>query len=211
LKSDCVGRRFYLRDATIVAVDLLGKELVCVSKDGITSGIIVEVEAYIGPLDKGSHAFNNKRTKRTKIQYKIGGFAYVYQVYGMHFCFNVTTQDEGRPEVVLVRAIEPVIGVSVMKMRRIKCLTSLAELTNGPGKLCQSMGIDLKCYGEDLCGEKLFIRQPSMKYSGNIFCSSRINIDYAGEDAKLPWRYFFKDNSFVSCKNMKESTFLKRV
>jgi len=113
-----------LRDANAVAPELLGKLLVHRSVAGVTSGIIVEVESYIGPFDKGAHSYLNRRTERTEIQFGLGGYAYIYAIYGMHFCFNIVTNIKEKPEVVLVRALEPVEGLELMRQRRntINCI-----------------------------------------------------------------------------------------
>ena len=146
-------REFYQRDANETAQDLLGKLLVHKTAEGIPGGVIVEVESYIGPDDKGSHAYLNKRTERTEIQYGPGGFAYVYSIYGMHYCFNVVTNRTEKPEVVLVRAIEPIMGIELMQKRRKT--DNIRNLCNGPGKLCQAMTITKEQYGYDLCSSEL--------------------------------------------------------
>lgn len=189
-------RNFYLRGANSVAPELLGKLLVHKTNEGLTSGIIVEVESYIGANDKGSHAYLNKRTPRTEIQFGPGGYAYIYSIYGMHFCFNVVTNKKDIPEVVLVRALEPVNGIDLMMIRRNT--KNIVQLCNGPGKLCCALGISKGNYGDDLCGNSLFIEEYSNIPPKNINVSPRVNIDYAGDDAALLWRYFIKDNKFVS-------------
>ena len=192
-------REFYLRDANLVAPDLLGKVLVHKSNVGITAGIIVEVESYVGPEDKGSHAYLNKRTPRTEIQFGIGGYAYIYTIYGMHSCFNVVTNVINKPEVVLVRALEPIDGLNLMSDRR-KSLNKF-ELCNGPGKLCSALNISKVNYGDDLCGDSLYILNHSEISPSNIVLSPRINIDYAEEYKDKCWRYYVKGNKFVSKVN----------
>ena len=184
-------RDFYLRDVNAVAHDLIGKILV----HGETSGIIVEVEAYKGPEDKASHTYNNKRTSRTEIQFREGGYAYVYMIYGMYYCFNVTVNSPDKPEAVLIRALEPFNGIEIMKSRRKT--ESLKNLCNGPGKLCQALNITKENYGEDLCKDNIYIldnKNSAMK----IITSPRINIDYAEEYKNFLWRYFVEGNKFVS-------------
>ena len=188
-------RKFYTRDANILARELLGKVLVHSSLDGITSGIIVETEAYKGPEDKAAHSYNNKRTSRTEIMFADGGFAYVYMIYGMYSCFNVTANFTGKPEAVLIRALEPLDGVDLMMTRRKT--HSKINLCNGPGKLCSAMGITRENYGEDLCGEKLFILDNDTR-NFSVKTSPRINIDYAEEYKNLLWRYFIEGNIYVS-------------
>lgn len=189
-------RSFYLRNANLVAPNLLGKVLVHKSEEGVTAGIIVEVESYIGPEDKGSHAYLNKRTARTEIQFGIGGYAYIYTIYGLHRCFNVVTNEVCKPEVVLIRALEPIEGIELMKARR-KVQNAL-ELCNGPGKLCAALGISNKNYGDDLCGDTLFIKDKLKISPSNIIISPRVNIDYAEEYKNVYWRYYIKNNKYVS-------------
>lgn len=189
-------RAFYLRNANIVAPELLGKLLVHRSIEGITSGIIVEVESYIGPFDKGAHSYLNRRTERTEIQFGLGGYAYIYAIYGMHFCFNIVTNINERPEVVLVRALEPVDGTSLMHQRRN--VKNSIDLCNGPGKLCQAMGITKKLYGYDLCNSELYLKTMQCVEEKEIMVSPRINIDYADECKDYLWRYFIQGNPYVS-------------
>ena len=188
-------REFYLRDAVNLAQDLLGKILVHDSDTGRTSGIIVETEAYRGPEDKAAHTWNNRRTRRTEIVFGEGGFAYVYLVYGMYHCFNVTANVAGKPECVLVRALEPREGVELMKARRRT--NSLVNLCSGPGKLCGAMNITRELYGADLCGDELYIldnEYPEL----TITASPRIGIDYAQEYRDFMWRFYIEGNKFVS-------------
>jgi len=196
-----IPRNFYERDTLIIAQELLGKYLVHNSPKGTTIGKIVETEAYIGPRDPASHAYKGRRTKRTEIQFGSGGYAYIYQIYGNHFCFNVVSQKIGMPEVVLIRALEPIGGIKLMAMRRgIPKVTeeNLRDLTNGPSKLCRAMGIDKSLYGTDLCEDTLFITFPNPKQKFEIVSTPRININYAGEAKYYPWRFLIKNNRFVS-------------
>lgn len=191
-----LDRDFYLRDANIVAPELLGCLLVRESPEGRCAGIIVEVEAYKGDCDKGAHSFKNKRTARTEIQFGPGGYAYIFKIYGMYDCFNLVTNKEGIPDVVLVRALEPVEGIALMEKRRRK--NGSRELCSGPGKLCQALGISRADYGADLCASRLWIESFRPVEKENILVSPRINIDYAQECAEFPWRYFIKDCPWVS-------------
>jgi DNA-3-methyladenine glycosylase len=188
-------RDFFERDTIIVAQELLGKLLVHESTDGKTVGKIVEVEAYIGPDDKGSHAFKGLRSSRTEIQFGPGGYAYIYLIYGVYHCFNIVTNRENYPEVVLVRALEPVEGMGIMTKRRHE--TNLENLCRGPGKLCQAMDISKKHYGMDLCGDIMYVLDEGSP-NINIESSTRINIDYAAEYKIKPWRFFIQGNHFVS-------------
>ncbi|MCK4734836.1 MAG: DNA-3-methyladenine glycosylase [Methanophagales archaeon] len=194
-------RDFYERDTLTVAKALLGKYLAHNSTEGTVIGKIVETEAYIGPSDQGSHAYKGLRSKRTEIQFGPGGYAYIYQIYGNYFCFNVVTQKKGMPEVVLIRAVEPIEDVELMAKRRgfpEITMKNMTNLTNGPAKLCTAMGMDKSLYGVDLCGEKLFIGSPNPKADFEIVSTPRINIDYAGEAKNYPWRFVIKNNKFVS-------------
>jgi DNA-3-methyladenine glycosylase len=196
-----IKRDFYERDTLTVAKELLGKYLVHNSTEGTTIGKIVETEAYIGPSDPGSHAYKGLKSRRTEVQFGLGGYAYIYQIYGIYFCFNVVTQKIEMPEVVLIRAFEPIDGITLMtKRRKFSEITvkKIINLTNGPAKLCTAMGIDKSLYGVDLCGEKLFIASPNPKADFEIVSTPRINIDYAGEAKDYPWRFVIKNNKFVS-------------
>ena len=181
-------REFYLRDGLTVARSLIGKKLVTNLPEGVTSGIIVETEAYMGALDAAAHSYRGK-TERTKIFFGAGGFVYVYLIYGMHICTNVVANVENIPEAVLIRALKPVDGVELMKIRRGK--KNLRELCSGPGKLSQALGITKNFYGEDLCGEKIFI-EPAENL--HVAATKRINIDYADAAADYLWRFVVADD-----------------
>ncbi len=196
-------RDFYLRDTLIVARDLLGKYLVHETQGVRIAARIVETEAYIGSEDKGSHSFGGRRTKRNEVMYHIGGTSYIYLIYGMYHCFNVVTEQIDKPSAVLVRAVEPVIGIE--HMARLRYDTKISHLSvkqktslcNGPGKLCISMGIGKAENGIDLCGSKLYICHGDSE-AFKIKNSPRINIDYAGEYAHKPWRFYIDGNKYVS-------------
>ena len=186
---------FFQIDAVTLAKSLLGKVLVHDTQEGMTSGIIVETEAYIGPEDKAAHTYNNRRTQRTEIVYHSGGCAYVYLVYGLHSCLNVTANITGKPECVLLRALEPVDGIDLMKFRR---KTSRIEaLCSGPGKLCSAMGITRTQNGLDLTGEELYIAEGNYR-DIEIVSSPRIGIDYAGEWRDKLLRFYIDGNEYVS-------------
>lgn len=185
-----------------VAKELLGKLLVHETGEGTIIGKIVETEAYNGPEDKASHAYNNLRTERTEVQYGPKGHAYVYQVYGMYFCFDVTSgRLVGKPEAILVRALEPISGLEVMMRRRGVSKGQIANLTNGPSKLCIAMGISKKQNGVDLCLPPLRIETGVTVDERQIVQTVRVNIDYADEWKHLPWRFVIKNNRFVSRTN----------
>lgn len=192
-------REFYTRRNTLlVARLLLGKRLVVPSENGLRiSGIIVETEAYIGPEDKGSHAYGNRRTKRTETMFDIGGTAYVYFIYGMYHQFNVVTNVASIPHAVLIRALEPEEGIAVMRLRRP--VKGDRHLTNGPGKLCRALAIDHTFNGEDLTGDRVWIEETGRKITARqIAAGPRIGVNYAEEYVAKPWRFWLKDNVYVS-------------
>ncbi|MBR6464520.1 MAG: DNA-3-methyladenine glycosylase [Verrucomicrobia bacterium] len=192
-------RSFYTREILTVSRELIGKNLVHHTAEGITKGRIVEVEAYVGAVDKASHAYGNKCTGRTAIQYSVGGFAYVYLIYGMYDCMNIVTGQEGLAEAILIRALEPVEGIELMRKRRHT--TALKNLCSGPGKLCMAMGITRECYGLDLCGDELYLEQGSVSVKPDeISATKRINIDYAEEARDFPWRFILTGSPFLSVK-----------
>ncbi|MBM7624965.1 DNA-3-methyladenine glycosylase [Sporohalobacter salinus] len=190
---------FYKQDAVVLAKDLLGKILVRNVGDREIRARIVETEAYVGPEDKGCHAYQNKKTERTKVMFERGGHVYVYLIYGMHHCFNVVAALKGKPEAVLVRAVEPIEGWELIRQNRQIKSNKDEDLTNGPGKLCQALSIDKELDGHDLVvGDKLYIEKEENKQDYEIIPSKRINIDYAEEYKDKLWRFYIKGNSFVS-------------
>lgn len=202
-KMDKLDREFYLQDTLTIARDLLGKYLVHETSKFKVIGRIIETEAYIGPEDKGSHSYGGKRTKRNEVMYWIGGTSYVYIIYGMYYCFNVVTEQENKPSAVLIRAVEPILGQSVMSRLRYNLEYSKLSpqerinLTKGPGKLCTAMGISKLENGVDLCGDKLYIcSEPSDSFV--IKTSPRININYAEEYKDKPWRFYIAGSKYVS-------------
>jgi DNA-3-methyladenine glycosylase len=165
-----------------------------VSAEGRTVGRIVEAEAYRGPADRAAHSYGGRRTARTEVMFGPAGYAYVFFVYGMHWHFNIVSGQEGQPEAVLIRAVEPLEGVELMRARRGHARAP-AELSNGPGKLCQAFGIDRALYGADLTKGVLYLADGPRARIGR---SARIGVDYAGEWAARPWRFFDADSPFVS-------------
>ncbi|APF17349.1 3-methyladenine DNA glycosylase [Caldithrix abyssi DSM 13497] len=198
-KSKKLTQDFYLRgDVAQIARMLLGKVLVSEIEGIRTAGIIVETEAYSGKNDRASHAYKNRRTERTRVMYEEDGRAYVYLIYGMYHLLNVVTNRAGKPDAVLIRAIEPLEGVEHMMARR-KQKRVIPDLTNGPGKLTRALGITLAHYGVYLSGDLLWIEDRGIALPPHfITAGPRIGIHYAGEDAARPWRFWVKDNPFVS-------------
>jgi DNA-3-methyladenine glycosylase len=192
-------RDFYTRKNVLaVARDLLGRLLVVPARDGArVAGIIVETEAYRGPQDRASHAYGGRRTKRTETMYQIGGTAYVYFVYGMYHQFNVVTNVEDIPHAVLIRALEPVEGIAWMRRRRPAQPDD--RLTNGPGKLCVALGIDRTLDRADLLGARVWIEEGTGRLPrAAVARGPRIGIDYAETWAEKPWRFWIKNNPYVS-------------
>lgn len=199
-------RPFYNRATLDVAKDLLGKNLVHYINGERLVGKIVEVEAYIGAIDKAAHSYNNKITERTKVMFGPPGYAYVYLIYGMYNCMNVVTQMEGEAAAVLIRAVEPIEGINIMAHNRYgKSMEELTKkqiinLTSGPGKLCMAMDITKLNNSMDLCGDILWIEDSNENNVFEVVTTIRVNIDYAEEAIDFPWRFYIKDNPFISKK-----------
>jgi DNA-3-methyladenine glycosylase len=186
---------FFLQDAVTVARELVGKHLVRRLDGSEVVCRIVETEAYMGPVDKASHAYKNRASKRTEVFYRRGGYLYVYFIYGMYYCCNIITNVADCPEAVLLRAVEPLVGVEILTKRRHT--RRLRDLTNGPGKLCQALDIDDQLYGYDLTqGDRVWLEDPHEMFP--IAVSARVNIDYAEEYRDKPWRFYIEGNPFVS-------------
>lgn len=192
-------REFYTRDDTLlIARQLLGQRLVVPDPEGLRiSGRIVETEAYMAPEDRASHAYGGRRTPRTDVMFARGGTAYVYFIYGMHFQFNVVTGRLDVPHAALVRAVEPLEGIEVMRARRP--VKDDRQLTNGPGKLCAALGIDRRHNRADLRGNLIWIEEgDGIVADSEIMAGPRVGIDYAGEFVTKPWRFWIRDNPYVS-------------
>ena len=195
---------FFKSDTVEVAKNLLGKKIIRNISGNFFCAKIVETEAYLGLEDKACHSYGGNITKRNEILYKEGGTIYVYLIYGMYSLLNIVTRDVGEPEAVLIRAVEPLENLDGMAENRFgkiyKDLSSYQKknLTNGPGKLTMAMGIDRALNGKILSPDYLFIEDgEDVK---NIIETKRIGIDYAGEDANLPLRFYIEDNPYVSVK-----------
>jgi DNA-3-methyladenine glycosylase len=189
---------FYQRtNVVMIARELLGKVLFTNVNGIVTGGMIVETEAYSWK-EKGCHAYGSKKTERNSVMFEKGGHAYVYLCYGMHYLFNIVTNLTDIPEAVLIRAVEPVHGIEEMFLRRGK-LRNDFHLTSGPGKLTKALGIDRKLNGKFLLDNEVWIEDVGTRISKrNIVASPRIGIDYAGEDALLPWRFTVRGNEWIS-------------
>ena len=196
-----LGKQFYDRtDVLLIAKELLGKIIVTNFNKQLTAARIVETEAYNGVVDKASHAYNNRRTARTEIMFGTGGTAYIYLCYGIHHLFNVVTNAKNIPHAVLIRGAEPVYGFDVM-LNRARKLHIDNTLTKGPGNVSKALGISTTHTGLNLLGKKIFIIDDGYtSHQKIIHTSPRIGVDYAAEDALIPYRFYIKGNPFVSGK-----------
>jgi DNA-3-methyladenine glycosylase len=177
---------------------LLGKKIFTNFDNKLTGGLIVETEAYRAPEDRASHAYGMRRTKRNEMMYQAGGCIYVYLCYGIHHLLNIVTNLEGIPHAVLIRAIEPVAGIGTMLQRRQKQKLQ-RNLTAGPGAVSQALGITREENGLSLNGPHIWLEMGDKVIdSASIVASPRVGVDYAGEDAKLPWRFRIKDSKWTS-------------
>jgi DNA-3-methyladenine glycosylase len=192
---------FYDReDVTRIARELLGKVIITNFDGIITSGRIVETEAYAGAGDKASHAYGNRRTARTEVMFGNPGIAYVYLCYGIHHLFNVVTNRKDIPHAVLLRAVEPIAGIDSMLLRTGKIKNDYT-LTKGPGNVSRALGIFTCHTGTSLLSNELFIADDGYKLKkSELVTTTRIGVDYAAEDALLPYRFIIKDNPYVSGK-----------
>jgi len=195
-----VEKDFYLRSVLKVAKELLGKILVRKTGDNILAGKIVEVEAYRGKDDQSAHSFGGK-TERNSVMFEEGGLLYVYLIYGIHYCANIVTGKKNEGNAVLIRALEPLEGIEEMFKNRFldkgKTKKHFLNLTNGPAKLCQAFGITRRHNGTDLGGSEIYILEEKKKQKIEIVKTTRIGISKSKE---LEWRFYVKDNPFVSVK-----------
>jgi DNA-3-methyladenine glycosylase len=184
-------------DVVALSQFFLGKVLCSYQNGVLTSGKIVETEAYCGATDKACHAHFNRRTHRTAVMFAEGGRAYVYLCYGIHYLFNIVTNEAEKADAILVRAIEPLEGIATMQERRKT--TNHYKLTSGPALLTQALGITTAHYGLDLQGDSIWIEDRGLLVlQEEIVASPRIGVAYAGEDALLPWRFRIKNNRWTS-------------
>lgn len=189
-----IPRQFYERDTLTVARELLGQTVVRRTDEGETRGIIVETEGYLGERDDAAHSYKGKRD-RVRVQYGPAGMAYIYLIYGMYNCLNITAGPQGAPEVVLIRALEPVTGLEIMMKRRRS--DKALQLCSGPGKLCMALDIDRSLYGADLCaGGPIFLEYGQAP--AETEASQRIGIDYAPLCRDKLWRFTIPGNPYVS-------------
>ncbi len=190
---------FYQRDdVLLISRELLGKVL-CTNYNGkLTSGIIVETEAYAGVTDNASHAYDGRRTKRTETMYASGGTVYVYLCYGVHHLFNIVTNNENIPHAVLIRAIQPLDGIDIILQRRKRKKVD-RSLTAGPGSLTRALGITVKDSGTLLMDNLIWLEDQNFQIKNqDILASPRVGVQYAGKDANNSWRFRIKENLWTS-------------
>ncbi len=193
-------REFFTRADTLqIARDLLGTTLVVPDENGgRVSGKIIETEAYCGIEDKAAHSYNNRRTRRTETMFAVGGTVYIFFIYGMYYQFNIVAGEIESPHAILIRAVEPLENIELMRERRGQMKDT--NLTSGPGKLCIALGIDKTFNNADLLGDQVWLEKGAKVSDAEIVAGKRIGIDYAEEYAEKPWRFWLKGNEFVSRK-----------
>jgi DNA-3-methyladenine glycosylase len=193
---------FYKRkDVVLIAKELIGKIIITHFDGKLTSARIVETEAYVGHIDKASHAFGGKRTARNEHMYAAAGTAYVYICYGLHHMMNIVTNDKNIPDAVLIRAVEPIDGIETMAKRTGKKAND-KTITRGPGNVGKALGIFKHHSGNYLLGNEIYLADDNSKIpEENIGISARIGVESAGKDALLPYRFYLKGNKYVSGKN----------
>jgi DNA-3-methyladenine glycosylase len=192
---------YYNPDVVALGRDLIGKYLFTCIDGVITGGYIVETEAYNGVIDKASHAYGNRLTPRTKTMYQAGGVAYVYLCYGIHEMFNIVTNVEGNPNAILIRAIQPTEGLEAMQVRRNMPVIK-PTITMGPGSVAKALGISRVINAFSLQGDTIWIEDRGLTFpDSSIAAVPRVGVDYAGDDALLPYRFYVKGNIYVSKPN----------
>lgn len=195
-----IPKEFYFQDPVKLAPKLLGKIIVRKLGDEYLTGKIVEVEAYRGVDDEAAHSYNGK-TKRNEVMFREGGFLYVYFTYGMHFCANIVCGKENDGSAILIRAVEPIVGIDKMIKNRFAktkiSSTQRKNLTNGPAKFCDAFAIDRKDNGLDLTKSPVFLAEGDSISKNKIVTTTRIGIK---KSVHLPWRFYIKDNPYVSRK-----------
>lgn len=201
-----LNKEFYKQGALSLAKELLGKVVVRTVGNVTLKGKIVETEAYIGEIDKASHAYNGRRTERTEPLFREGGIAYVYFIYGKYYCFNVISGVENKGEGVLIRALEPLNELDYLAQKRFnEEYSKLTEakkkaLTNGPSKLCIAYSINKSENYMKLYEKGNFYIEEGEKESFEVVETTRIGIDYAEEAIDFPWRFYIKGNKYISKK-----------
>lgn len=198
-----LSKDFYRQqDVVSVARHLLGKHIYSLVDGQLTGGIIVETEAYRGPDDRGSHAYNGKRTARNEMMYNAGGLVYMYICYGIHDMLNIVTGEEGISHAALIRAIQPIEGIDIMRHRRALFDKDL-RLCQGPGSLAKSLGLSKIHNGVDLQGNVIWLTDEKHTYTDEqVVCSARVGMNFDGLYKAIPWRFYVKGNQYVSRPHM---------
>lgn len=192
-------RSFFQQPTLTVCPALLGSYLISRHGDALVGGRIVEAEAYCGPDDLGAHTSGGRRTARNEAMYGPKGHAYIYLIYGMYWCVNAVCGPADKPQACLIRALEPVSGIDIMRSRFAQSARQKdKDLCRGPGKLCKALGLDKQHYGMDLLGNELFIVPGRLSPGEEVGASPRIGIDYAQDYKDKPWRYYIRGNASVS-------------
>ncbi len=192
---------YHQDDVVALSRDLLGKYIFTCIDGLITGGYIVETEAYNGAADKASHAYGNRKTNRTEVMFRQGGIIYVYLCYGIHEMLNIVTSAEGHAQAILIRAINPTDGIDVMLQRR-KMSALKPAITMGPGSVAKALGISRAINAHSLQSDVIWIENRGLTYHDeSIAAVPRVGVDYAGEDALLPYRFYVKGNAYVSKPN----------
>lgn len=201
MKLPLLPASFYQRsDVVLIAQELLGKVLYTNVDNEHTAGIIVETEAYKAPEDKASHAYNNRRTKRTEIMFAEGGVSYIYLCYGIHQMMNIVTGQLDQPHAILIRAVEPIVGIDIMLKRRNMGKIE-RRMTAGPGSLGKAMGISTHLNGVSLLStdSPVYVTESARDYTpADIIASPRVGVDYAAECKDWPWRFRLKNSKWTS-------------
>ena len=195
-----LNKDFYLCDGIALSRDLLGKVLCRRTEKGILKARIVETEAYMGQGDKAAHASKGK-TDRTAVLFEEGGKTYIYLIYGMYCCLNISANSKDIPDCVLIRALEPLDGADIM--RRNRNTDKIYNLCSGPGKLCQAMQLTKQDNATDLTGDRIWLEDDGFVVN-EIAASKRINIDYAEEAVDFLWRFYIPDSPYLSVKERKK-------
>jgi DNA-3-methyladenine glycosylase len=197
-----IPESYYLdTDVVKLSRNLIGKYLFSRLDGVVTGGYIVETEAYNGVTDKASHAYGNRLTPRTQTMFMKGGVAYVYLCYGIHEMLNIVTSVEGQPHAVLIRAINPTIGLDIMQYRRNMAVIK-PNITMGPGSVAKALGVSRKINGISLQSDTLWLEDRGLSFPNDeVAAVPRVGVDYAGDDALLPYRFYVKGNIYVSKPN----------
>lgn len=200
--SDALEQKYYQSDDVVgIARDLIGRTIYSRADGLLTAGIIVETEAYRGPEDRGSHAFGGLRTARNEMMYAGGGSIYMYICYGIHDMLNIVTGVEGSSHAILIRAIQPVIGIDIMELRRASPARSANRLGSGPGLVAKVLGLGKKDNGRALDGELIWVGADKIRVDdGDIVAAPRIGLNIPEPFLSIPWRFYLKGNASVSRK-----------